>query len=100
MKLIFNNGTKKTLVNNPIEQKLYKSGEPTGWLFTLSISDVTSQEIDSILNDNANISKLVLVSGENEEKTTEIVGYEKVTSLSVRHTQTSAIADFQLTKGV
>lgn len=100
MKVTFNNGTTKTLVNTPVEQKLYKAGEPTGWIFTLSVADITAVEADTLLNDTTNISNLVIVSGENDERKTEINGYNRVTSLSVKHTQTGSIADFQLTKGV
>ena len=100
MKIIFNNGTEKTLVNNPVEQKLYKSGNPTGWVITLSVSDLTAADADTILSDETNISKLVFVSGENGERRVEIEGYNKVTSLSIRHTQAGSIADFQLSKGV
>ena len=100
MKIRFNNGTEKQLVNTPVEQRLYKSGEPFGWMLTLSVSDISSEEIDTILSDSKNINKLTFISDENEERFVEVVGYEKATTLSIKHTELSDIADFQLTKGV
>ena len=45
----FKNGAKKKCTN-PIEQKLFRSGNAAGWLCSFSISEtVTSTELDELL---------------------------------------------------
>ena len=98
MKLRFNDGTERTVTTNPIEQKLFRNGQPYGWLLSVSVADLIATEVENVLS-TENIQNMSLIADENN-KTVELLGYEKVSALTIRHTETQTIAEIQFAKGV
>lgn len=98
MKLRFNDGTERTVTTNPVEQKLFRSGQPIGWILNVSVSELTSEESNDILKAE-NIKSMILVSDDGAE-IAELSGYEKVSALTIRHTESQTIAEIQFSKGV
>lgn len=94
----FKDNTTK-LCQNPTEQKLFKNGEPIGWVCALVImDDMSSTEIDNLITPE-NFSELDFFTDDGTELF-QISGYEKITSLVVRHGQPTGTIEIQLTKGV
>jgi hypothetical protein len=98
MKLRFMDGTERTVSTNPIEQKLFRNGQPSGWILNVSVSELTSEESNNIL-EAKNIKTMILVSDDGAE-IAELSGYEKVSALTIRHTESQTIAEIQFSKGV
>lgn len=106
MKVKFNNG-EIFECNTPTETKLFRSGEPYGWLLRFSlIGDITSSQLDDLLEMD-NISMLVftpsviLSEGDTviDKNDIALSGYEKVSSVVINYGDTSSTrADIQLTK--
>lgn len=89
---------KKTYtVNNPIEKKAFK-GDKTGWLISFILDgNFNSDNVDKIFTKD-NISEMTIY--ENEQ-TREIIGYDKVISLTIHHVDIfRAIVEVQLSKGL
>ncbi len=97
MKLRFNDGTEKAIMTNPIEQKLFRNGEPTVWILNLAISGLTAEESNDVLKDD-NIGKMSLISEEGEV-IANLTGYSRIAVLTIRHTETQNIAEIQFSKG-
>lgn len=98
MKVKFNDGTVKKC-SNPIEQKIFKGGNPTGWLCSLNISEaMTSTEVDEVFTDD-NISELTFCNDDGSELFV-VSGYDKITSAVVRHAESNGAVEIQLTKGI
>lgn len=94
----FKNGTKKKCTN-PIEQKLFRSGNAAGWLCSFSISEtVTSTELDALLT-SENIITLIFCNDNSEELFT-INEYNKVTSAVIRYTEDESVVEVQFSKGL
>ena len=98
MKLRFNDGTEKTVTTNPIEQKLFRNGQPYGWVLNVSVSGLTSADVENVLT-TENIQNMSLITDESK-KIVELLGYEKVSALTIRHSDTQTIAEIQFAKGV
>lgn len=98
MKLRFNDGTEKAITTNPIEQKLFKNGQPYGWLLSVSVAELTSKDVENVLT-TENIQSMSLIIDESK-KIVELLGYEKVSALTIRHTESQTIAEIQFSKGV
>ena len=94
----FKNGAKKKCTN-PIEQKLFRSGNAAGWLCSFSISEtVTSTELDELLTAE-NISKLTFCN-DNSEEIFAINEYNKVASAVIRYTEDNSTVEVQFSKGL
>lgn len=88
----------KLTTTSLIEQKIFKQGEPAGWLLAISINgDFSATDIDGLLTEES-IGEITLI-GETE-KATVISGYNKITSCVVRYSENNTIAEIQLTKGL
>lgn len=82
---------------NVAEQKLYRDGQPRGWLLTVTlVGDFTSSDIDNVLTKD-NIRNITVVTG---EITREISGYTSVSSCIIRYNDDNNTAEIQLTKGI
>ena len=82
--------------SEPIEQKLFKSGVPSGWMVMFHIKgELNSSELDEILTSES-ISKMVFTA--SEEKTFELHGYSTVTACVIRYRMTETIVELQFTK--
>lgn len=98
MKVRFKNGTVYEC-SNPIEQKIFKGGEPSGWICSLTFdNNLNSAEIDNTVTAE-NVSEMVFLS-ETDEVAVSLTGYEKLTSAIIRHSAEGTRADIQLTKGI
>ncbi len=96
MNVTFNNG-QTFAAKTSVEQKIYRDGAPVGWVLSLSLTgNANSETIDALLTEE-NISKITITS-ETEEVI--LTGYDKTTSCVLKYTETSFIAEIQLTKGV
>lgn len=98
MKLRFNDGTERAITSNPIEQKLFRNGEPNGWILNLAISGLTAEESNAVLTPE-NIEKMSLISEEGEI-IANLTGYSRIAVLTIRHSETQTIAEIQFAKGV
>ena len=98
MKLRFNDGTEKAITSNPIEQKLFRSGVPHGWIMNLSLSGLTAEESNTVLTPE-NIGKMSLISDEGEVKAI-LTDYSRIAVLTIRYSDTQTIAEIQFAKGV
>ena len=100
MRVKFNNGTEKQIITNPVEQKLFRNGESIGWVLNMAISPIESKEADSLLT-TENIQNISLIIDDtNDTERIDILGYERVSALTIRHTDTKTVAEIQLSKGV
>ena len=84
-----------------VENKLYRGGEAIGWVISMSLqTDMNSSALDSLLSVE-NIGEIKLVSESEESISTKVfIGYNKVTSCSIKYTDTQITAEIQLFKGV
>lgn len=98
MKIRFKDGTEKNLTANPVEQKLFRNGTASGWVLNMALADVVGEETDSLLSDE-NISEFALLTEDDVERV-KIRGYQKVSAITIRHSDTQNIAEIQLSKGV
>ncbi len=98
MKLRFNDGTERAIASNPVEQKLFRNGEPNGWILNLAISGLTAEESNDVLT-SENIGKMSLISDEGEVKSI-LADYSRIAVLTIRHSETKTIAEIQFAKGV
>lgn len=98
MVIKFKDGTTKNC-SNPIEQKIFKSGEAAGWLCGFVITEtMSSSDVDTVLTAD-NISSLDFCTSEGV-KLLDVIGYSKVTSAVIRYNELSCSVEIQLTKGV
>ena len=100
MKVRFKDGAVKSCTA-PTEQKLFRGGNTAGWALMFSLTgEVTSSDLDELLN-GGNISELAFLT-DTGAKITEVNGYNKVSSCTIRHAETpqDTRAEIQLTKGV
>jgi hypothetical protein len=106
MKIRFLDGTVKDC-SEPIEQKLFRSKVPYGWVMAFTLNSVSdSSEVDALFSDG-NIEKLVLLKEvETEagevvtEEVTTISGYGKLSSIIIKHSEDGTKAEIQLTKTI
>lgn len=98
MKIRFNDGKEKQVITNPIEQKLFRSGAATGWILNASIASVTAEEADELLTVD-NIGNIMLLNDAGDEMC-KVLGYEKVSALTIRHNDVQSVAEIQFSKGV
>ena len=98
MKIRFNDGKEKQVITNPVEQKLFRGGVATGWILNVSIASITAEEADGLLTTD-NISSITLLNDAGDEMC-KILGYEKISALTVRHNDTQSVAEIQFSKGV
>ena len=84
-----------------VENKLYRGGEAIGWVISMSLqTDMISSDLDSLLSVE-NIGEIKLVSESEESLSTKaFIGYNKVTSCSIKYADTQSTAEIQLFKGV
>lgn len=97
MQLKFKNGDIYD-VKNLLEQKAYK-GTKDGWMISFTINGHLNSNVLENLTTSDNISILTVIG--DDSNTTVITGYDKVTSLIVRHNEIgNETAEIQLTKGL
>ena len=104
MQVKFKNKSQIYVSSVPFEQRLYQNGEPAGWLLALTLKgDFNSAALDELLTAES-IGEIMFISnaanGEDNEKTTVLAGYSKVTSCVIRYAEDGVTAEVQLTKGV
>lgn len=95
----FKNGAKKACTA-PMEQKVFTGGVPRGWLAGFSlVGAVTAAEMDELLAEE-NIGEMVFAADDGKEFT--LYGYNKVSSVVIRHAVDPANTkvELQMTKGV
>lgn len=103
MILKFKNG-KIYRCSAPTEQKIFKSGESTGWILNFGLlGDITSHDVDELITGD-NISELTFISENEEGVETSILlsDYEKVSSAVIRYADEpeKTRVEIHLTKGV
>lgn len=100
MKIRFADNTEKTC-SAPVEQKVFRNGEATGWLISFRILGfINSGELDTLLCESNLLSLLFLTDAGDD--VIALSGYNKVTSCSVRYAENAGdfTAEIQLSKGV
>lgn len=90
---------------SPTEQRLFKAGEPAGWMLVLVLLETfTSAEVDALLeSDNFSIVEFSETdSAEAFSAAFSVEGYDKVTSAIIRHAsgERAGRVEIQLIKGV
>ena len=97
MTIQFKNGTTKKCTSLA-EQKLFRGGEPVGWLCSIVVSDAacTSDELDELLTPD-NVSALTFFNTD-AYKLFEINGYSKVSSAVIRYSENNGAVEIQLQK--
>ncbi len=104
MKVKFKDGTVKNCTA-PTEQKVFRAGGAAGWILMFAIiADMTSSEVDSLINAE-NISDLVFIAEDEngfETNVFSISDYDKISSAIIRYADDKAKTrvEIQLTKGV
>lgn len=98
MKIYFKNN-EHAEITSVVEQKVI-SNNKTGWMIHFTIkSNMTSTELDNLVTEE-NITKLKICS-DNQNTETEIDGYSKIMSASVRYMDNaSTVIDVQLSKNI
>ena len=101
MNIRFKNVETDYKVKTLAEQKI-KTAEDVGWMLIATIEgNFNSDSIDKLLIPE-NIKEITIINVSIEDTTTEtkISGYDKVSSCTIRHRDTTDILEIQLTKGV
>ena len=97
MKVKFKNVETLFTCSEPVEQKLFKSGVPAGWLIVFSIyDDISSNDVDNELVSVDNISELKFINSDETEKT--ISGYQKIRACTIHHNDKMTVTEFQFTR--
>lgn len=95
---VFFNGNKDMVFDcsDPIEQRIYKSGKPAGWLliFNISNSNITSDNVMDVIGDNE--AKITFVK--DEENTLTVSGYTTLLACTIRHRESGSVVEFQFKK--
>lgn len=98
MRVKFKNGTTTYECTEPIEQKVYRSGEAAGWAIMFHIyGDVDSSKIDELITPAA-ISELTFMNEDAQQTAFTICGYSAVTACTIRHRASSTVTELQFTK--
>lgn len=98
MRVKFKNGSVTYECTEPIEQKVFRSGEAVGWAVMFHIyGDFDSSEIDRVVTPET-VSELVFANEDQDGTEFTISGYSAVTSCVIRHRASSTVSELQLTK--
>lgn len=100
MKIRFADNSEK-VCSAPVEQKVFRNGEATGWLISFRIlGSVNSGELDTLMRED-NLLNLLFLTDTGSE-VIALSGYNRVTSCSVRYAESADnfTAEIQLSKGV
>ena len=97
MKVTFKGSAESITCTEPVEQKMFRSGNGVGWALMFHLhGPLSSSEIDALVTPDS-ISELTFTS--DDEKTTfKLNGYSGVTACMVRHREGATVAELQLTK--
>lgn len=83
----------------PVEQKVFQSGAPIGWVVMFHLHGaLSSSEIDEAVSPET-ISEMVFTDG-NAENQSEITltGYSAIRACTIRHKAGTAVTELQFTK--
>lgn len=98
MKIRLKGAKKDFLCTEPVEQKLFASGNANGWVLIFTVlEDLSSTDVDNSFTSDA-ISRITFTK--DDESAIVIEGYERIASCSVRHKENSPCVEIQLAKGV
>lgn len=98
MQVKFKNDERLFNSTEPVEQKLFRAGEPVGWTVSFGIyGEMSSADVDLLLTAE-NISQLTF-TGTNQEVIV-IIGYENVSACTVRHRETETFTEIQLSRTI
>lgn len=96
MKVRFNESDKLYECTQPVEQKIFRAGEPVGWAVMFNVCGVEGSTGADELLTKSGISKLTFCT--EDKKEFNILGYSAVTACTIRYNGDIAVAELQLTK--
>lgn len=99
MKVMFKGVDGAFECTEPVEQKLFQSGEAIGWAVMFHLhGGFSSSDIDRIVTPDS-ISELAFLCGDDESKNSiSLTGYTGIRACTIRHREGSTAAELQFTK--